>query len=108
MNPMDDKINALLDEFEAPPVSLDFNRRLWRRIEAEPAPSWRIAIRKWLAPAIPLATAAALVVAGFIYDHRSHTVPVPGFSVSEADTMERTLDDMQLLGQFEKEAAPKV
>ncbi len=92
----------LLDEFEAPPVSLDFNRRLWRAIETSPCPSVFQLVRTWLKPAIPLGVLAALLIAGFAFDHRSPTPSAPGVTASEADRMERTLDDIQLLGQFEK------
>lgn len=92
-------ILRLLDEFEAPPVSLDFNRRLWQKIEVEPQPSFFSFATRWLKPAIPLAVVTALVVAGFALDHRPVTHPVTSL---DADRMERTLDDIQLLGQFEK------
>src|SRR5215210_1503425 len=68
-------ILALLDVFEAPNVSVDFNRRLWQRIDAAPRPSFADAVRQWLRPAIPLAGGVALVVAGFLYDHRAVNTP---------------------------------
>ncbi len=99
-NPLDQEtLLRLLDEFEAPPVSLDFNRRLWQKLEAAPPPSFWDLARTWLKPAIPLAVIAALVIAGFTFDHRPAT---PGMTTLDADRMERTLEDIQLLGQFEK------
>lgn len=92
----------LLDEFEAPPVSLDFNRKLWRAIETAPQPSFVGLIRAWLKPAIPLGVLTALVIAGFAFDHRAPTPSATGVTATEAEKMERTLDDIQLLGQFEK------
>lgn len=92
---------ALLDVFEAPAVSADFNRRLWKRLDAAPAAGFFGLVRGWLMPAIPLVAAVALVVAGFTYDHRVVPTHAP-VSVSEAEKVERTLDDIQLLSQFEK------
>lgn len=92
----------LLDEFEAPPVSLDFNRRLWRTIDSAPHPSFFDLVRTWLKPAIPLGVLAALVIAGFAFDHRAPAPSATGVTATEAERMERTLDDIQLLGQFEK------
>lgn len=94
----------LLDEFEAPPVSPDFNRRLWQAIEAAPQPSFFDFAKMWLKPAIPVAVITALVVAGFALDHRPLVpgVTTPGVTALDADRVERTLDDIQLLGQVEK------
>jgi len=49
----------------------------------------------------------ALVVAGFAFDHHPAS---PGVTTLDADRMERTLDDIQLLGQFEtnQEGVPAV
>lgn len=100
-------ILKLLDEFEAPPVSLDFNRRLWQTLEAAPPPSFFGLAKTLLKPAIPLAVLTALVVAGFAFDHHPAS---PGVTTLDADRMERTLDDIQLLGQFEtnQEGVPAV
>ena len=92
----------LLDEFEAPPVSLNFNHRLWRAIETASRPSFFQLVRTWLKPAIPLGVLGALVIAGFAFDHRAPTPSATGVSATDAERMERTLDDIQLLGQFEK------
>jgi len=92
---------TLLDTFEAPSVSMDFNRRLWQRIDA-PASGFLDMLRQWLKPAIPLTVAAALVVVGFVYDHRPANAVQPRVSASEAEKVERALDDIQLLTPFEK------
>ena len=38
-----------LDVWDPEPVSLDFNRRLWQRIEAETVPTWRSKLRDFFA-----------------------------------------------------------
>jgi len=91
---------TLLDTFEAPSVSMDFNRRLWQRIDSKPG--FADVLRQWLKPAIPLTVAAALVVVGFVYDHRPASSVQPRVSASEAEKVERALDDIQLLTPFEK------
>jgi len=90
-----------LDEWKPEPVSAGFNRELWRRIDAEAAaPSWRARLHFWKQVA-PLAAVLALVVTGFVMDRHSHPqVKAPAavaVSATEADQLERTLDDLQLL-----------
>lgn len=97
-----------LDEWKPEPVSAGFNRELWRRIDAESAaPSWseRFAnafrVNFWK-QVVPLAAVMALVATGYVMDHRSQApVAKPGTAVvmtaAEGDSLERTLDDMQLL-----------
>jgi anti-sigma factor RsiW len=103
-----------LDAWDAPPVTPDFNRRLYQRIEAEAAAPWyvrlfRAPLAVWK-PAIPLAAACLLVVAGFVFDHPVAS-PIPNSSpalhvtVSEAEQVEDTLDDLQLLRQLDSSAA---
>jgi anti-sigma factor RsiW len=105
-----------LDAWQAPPVSQDFNRRLWQRIEAAEAQKpWyaqlggAIRFGSWKA-AIPLAAAALVLVAGLVLDHpRTKTAPpataaAPSVSVTEADQLEQTLDDVQLLNQLDATA----
>jgi anti-sigma factor RsiW len=90
-----------LEEWKPEPVSAGFNRELWRRIDADAAaPSWTARLHFWKQLA-PLAAVLALVVTGFVMDHHSHppvTAPAAvAVSASEADQLERTLDDLQLL-----------
>jgi len=102
-----------LDSWEAAPVTADFNRRLYQRIEAEAAEPWykrlfTSPMAMWK-PIVPLAAACLLVVAGFVLDHpTSSTAPMtqPAFrvSVSEADQVETALDDLQLLRQVDSSA----
>jgi anti-sigma factor RsiW len=103
-----------LDAWEAPAVTPDFNRRLYRRIEAEAAAPWyqRLFAAPWTMwkPAIPLAAAGLVVVAGFMLDH-SGSMSAPNVSpaihvvgVAEAEQVENALDDLQLLRQLDSSA----
>jgi anti-sigma factor RsiW len=98
-----------LDAWDAPVVTPDFNRRLYRRIESEAAAPWyqRLFTTPWATwkPAIPLACAGILVIAGFVLDHPvSMTAPATPpirVSVTEAEQVENALDDLQLLRQLD-------
>ncbi|HEX4133513.1 MAG TPA: hypothetical protein VHY84_02730 [Bryobacteraceae bacterium] len=102
-----------LDLWEPAPVSMDFNRRLWQRIDAAAAAPWYQSLRDSLRftnwkPAIPLAAAVIVIAAGFLLDHpgQQARTPEPGVSVTnvslrEADQVEQTLDDIQLLQQLD-------
>jgi len=99
-----------LDAWEPMPVSVDFNRRLWQRIDAmETAPWYRrlgdfLEMAHWK-PAFTLAAAMVIVAAGFVLDHPGNRAPaMPGVSASEAEQVEQTLDDLQLLHQFDAAA----
>ena len=101
-----------LDIWEPEPVGVDFNRNLWRKIDAAAAAPWyrkladSLRMGAWK-PALPLAAAVVLVAAGFMMDHRGPISVTPGVvvsegvSVSEADQVEKTLDDIQLLRQLD-------
>lgn len=104
-----------LDAWEAPPVSADFNRKLYARIAAENAMPW---YRRWLdivrpvfaQPALPLTIAALVVAAGFQLDHPAQVGQAPRdrvaattirVSVTEAEQVEKTLEDLEMLRQFD-------
>jgi hypothetical protein len=99
---------AALDQWEARPVSSDFDRRLYRKIEEQQRLGWwgRIfgdARPMFLRPALPLAaTACLLLVAGFIIDtpDRAPAPVAESPQVREVEQMERTLDDLEMLRQF--------
>ena len=97
-----------LDQWEARPVSPDFDRRLYRRIEEQEQLGWWARLfgplrPVFLRPALPLAAAACLVlVAGFIIDDPAGLV-MPSTEtpqVREVEQLERTLDDLDMLRQF--------
>jgi len=101
-----------LDAWDPEPVTPDFNRRLWQRVDAEAAAPWyrkladALSMGVWK-PALPLTAAVLLVTAGFMLDHPSARPVTPaietasGVSVIDADQVEQTLDDIQLLRQLD-------
>jgi anti-sigma factor RsiW len=91
-----------LDEWEPAPVSMDFNRRLWQRIDAAAAVPWYKNLGAIWKPAIPLTAAIAVIAAGFLLDHPgARPTHVPSVTVQEANQVEQTLDDIQLLDQLD-------
>lgn len=96
-----------LDRWQAPAVSLDFDRRLYRRIDAEMHASWWQRVSRGLS-LIPLhqvlpvtALAGLLLMAGLILHEPGKVAGVPRHTETvRADQVERTLDDMELLRQF--------
>ena len=102
-----------LDGWEAAPVSADFDRRLYRRIEAQVA-WWELLVRPFRSPlravtprGILAATAAAclLLTAGALLE-RPAISPAPApTDMAQVDTVqpeqvERTLDAMEMLNEF--------
>jgi hypothetical protein len=105
-----------LDAWEPEPVSLSFNRTLWQRIDAIAAEPWyrrlidSFRFGAWK-PALPLAAAVCVITAGFLLDHAnaptSNSVAgASGVSITEADQVEKTLDDFQLLRQLDSASHP--
>lgn len=103
-----------LDQWEARPISADFNRRLYRRIEEQDQLVWWERIfgagrPMFLRPALPLAATACLVlVAGFMIDNPGRMVAPAGETpqAREVEQVERTLEDMEMLRQFNLVSAP--
>ncbi len=106
-----------LDEWEPPPVSMDFNRRLWQRIDRAAELPWYRGLFKTLGaanwkPVFPMAAAVLVIAGAFLLDHRGEmpvtpgaaTPGVSGVSIIEADQLEQTLDDIQLLRQLDSVA----
>jgi hypothetical protein len=97
-----------LDAWEAPPISADFNRRLYRRIdEGAPMSWWGRCTRAFrlmpLRQVLPLsATAGLLLMAGLIMQHPATIGPAAAKQapIVRADQVESTLDDLDLLRQF--------
>jgi anti-sigma factor RsiW len=102
-----------LDLWEAPPVSADFDRRLYQRIQEQAQPSWWERVRALLLPmpirhAMPLAAAACLLLmATFIVQNpRSHAPLQPTVEAVHVDQVENALDDMDMLSQFNATVQP--
>jgi hypothetical protein len=105
-----------LDAWEPAPVSMDFNRRLWQRIDAMSKASWfssladALRMANWK-PVFPLAAAVLVIAGGFLLDHPGDKIAAPGVAVQgvstiEADQLDQTLDDIQLLRQLDPVTAP--
>jgi anti-sigma factor RsiW len=103
-----------LDEWEAVPVSAGFNRRLYSRIDSEASAPWwsrllaTMQSRRWK-PALPLAAACLVLVAVALFDTPSPPPAAPGSPVRvemvQVDQMERALEDLEMLRQFDLTAA---
>ena len=96
-----------LDGWEAPPISPDFDRRLYRRIREEVRFSWWERVSRPFRPmplrqALPLtATACLLLMASLLVKHPGNLRPVePRSETVRVEQVERTLDDLELLHQF--------
>lgn len=107
-----------LDEWKPAPVSAGFNRELWRRIDEDSRESsWT----RELAAALqfdfwkrlaPLAVAMALIVTAFVFDHSGKQAGIVQtnsptsivVTASEADQLDRALDDIQLLHEVDASA----
>ena len=103
-----------LDQWEPPAVSMDFNRRLWQRIDRAAETPWYRGLLNALRganwkPVFPMAAAVLVIAGAFLLDHRNERVVAPdagtpGVSIIEADQLEQTLDDIQLLRQLDSVA----
>jgi len=105
-----------LDLWQPAPPSMDFNRRLWQRIELSAAAPWykslcdSLRFANWK-PVVPLTAAILVIAAGFLLDHPGRQTQVPGVpvtnvSLKDADQVEQTLDDIQLLQQLDAVTPP--
>jgi anti-sigma factor RsiW len=104
---------SALEQWEPEPVSLDFDRRLYGRID-QAKPSSRLPrilrrafgpLQSLWRPVVPLAAACLLIVAGVVL-HAPRAVIAPRGSQArvekiEPEQVERTLDDMQMLRELE-------
>ena len=105
----------LLDVFEPEPVSADFNRRLYQRIEQPVtwrerfASSWQT-LRFWHGLPVAGALAAALLVGGVIWQmpsskplHEYSKAPITAkVDALQPDQLESALDDMEMLRDFNR------
>src|SRR5258708_33230165 len=111
---------AALDLFDAEPISIDFDRKLYARIEAsERIPLWErfwAPVQAYLQgqpawkPMLSLGVASALLAGVFVVntDVWKPDAPVKapsGIEAKELEQVERTLEDMDMLGQMSGETA---
>jgi hypothetical protein len=104
----------VLDAYEAVPVSRDFDRKLWARVDAEDAQSWwqgtltRIVsgpaigwsnyLFNWK-PMVVAATACAALVAVMLVSTPHATEPIDPQNQKLMERVESALDDIDMLNQ---------
>lgn len=104
-----------LDGWNAPPVSVDFDRRLYARIEQDV--SWWDRVLMPFRPALirrglPIAAAAGLVLmAGIAVDRSTEVKPIPQKASVQLESLrpdqaEHALEDMEMLQELNGIAAP--
>jgi anti-sigma factor RsiW len=105
-----------LDAWEAAPVSPDFDRRLYARIEKEVS-LWDLILRPFrslfVRQGLPVAAAAAVVLmAGFLLDRPANLSPVPASQTSAnvesvaPDQAEQTLREMEMMRELNRLVHP--
>jgi hypothetical protein len=100
---------SALDEWKAPPVSPDFDLRLFGRIAYEQRLRWwqRRIVPLWSPrPAISVATACVALLAAFLLRIPSRVPARPLEPKFQIEQVEHALDDMDLLSELGVEAAP--
>jgi anti-sigma factor RsiW len=105
---------AALDEWDASPVSQDFDRRLRRRIDVEGASPWwaRLAPLQrapWI-PVVPVAAAVLVLFAASLFrtptgSGQVENGPQVRVDAAAVDQIERTLEDLEMLKEFNLVAA---
>jgi anti-sigma factor RsiW len=104
-----------LDTWEAPPASLDFDRRLYQRIQQEVS-WWDLLMRPFrpllFRQGLPIAaTAGLLLMAGLMFQHPA-TVPqsaAPESAQVEAmppEQVQHALDEMEMIREFNRLVRP--
>jgi hypothetical protein len=97
-----------LDAWEAEPVSPDFDRRLYRRIEARVG-WWNLFLRPFsratLRHSLPAAAMACLLLVAGVILERPAVSPAPPNDMAQVDSVqpeqvERALDAMEMLNEF--------
>ncbi len=110
-----DSVWKALDAWEPAPVSPDFDRRLYARIEKEVS-VWDLIMRPFrpllVRQGLPVAAAVAVVaMAGFLLDRPAGMNPTaaPQSAVMEVapDQAEPTLQDMEMMREFNRLVHPE-
>jgi len=108
---------SALDSWDAPPVSADFDRRLYSRIE-EDVP-WRERLLRGVRPlfvyhGLPAAAAAGMVLLAGVLLMESPGKPVRAPVMPEAarvevqpEQVEKALDTMEVLSEFNRKVRPE-
>jgi anti-sigma factor RsiW len=100
-----------MDGWEAPPVSLGFDRRLYQRIEQEVS-WWDLLVRPFrpllTRRSVPIAATSLLVlVAGLMFQNPMPVTPVKPPASAQVDGMppeqlEHVVDEMELMREFNR------
>jgi len=103
------EISHALDCWQAPEVTSDFNRRVLHRIEMEPPSPWyRVLFDFRFSPRLATAILVLwlLAIVGFTFNHSAGSAEPAGprIDASQANRLEATLDDLQLLHQLDSSA----
>jgi anti-sigma factor RsiW len=97
-----------LDVWEPEPIAADFDRRLYQRIEQQVS-WWDKLVRPFrpllVRQGLPLAAAAAVIMAGVYLDREAAAPPAPIRQSAQVETvqpdqMEHALDELDMLNQF--------
>jgi anti-sigma factor RsiW len=95
-----------LEAWEAEPVSMDFDRRLFARIEQAPASWWARLTGQMMHHAVPVAAAAGvMILAGLMLERTAVTPVAPPQESAQVDVLgpeqvQSALDDMEMLRDF--------
>ena len=102
-------VRRALDGWEAPPVSADFDRRLFARVEREVS-WWDVLLRPFRpsqgSRALPIAAAAGLLIAAGLWIGRPGTSPILSVPASaqmeplHPDQAQHALEEMDMMQQF--------
>lgn len=104
-----------LDTWEAAPVSRDFDRRLYQRIQQEVS-WWDLLVRPFrpllVRQGLPIAATAGLVLmAGLLFQHPSNVPPSTAPESAQVEAMppeqvEHALDEMETMREFNRLVRP--
>jgi len=104
-----------LDTWEAAPVSLDFDRRLYQRIQQEVS-WWDLLMRPFrpllLRQGLPIAATAGLVLtAGLMFQHPANVSPSTAPESAQVEAMppeqvEHAVDEMEMIREFNRLVRP--
>ena len=95
-----------LEGWEAEPVSMDFDRRLFARIAQAPASWWTRLTGQVMHHAVPVAAAAGgMILAGVMLERPAVTPATPPAQSAQVETLgpeqvQSALDDMEMLRDF--------
>src|ERR1035441_2184125 len=95
-----------LEAWEAEPVSMDFDRRLFARIEQAPASWWARLTGQMMHHAVPVAAAAGvMILAGLMLERTAGAAGAPPQESAQVDVLgpeqvQSALDDMEMLRDF--------